>query len=107
MKESETIDDFSNKLSSLASKSAALGEAIEESKLVKKFLKCLPRAKYIHIVAALEQTLDLKTIRYEDIVGRLKAYEERLREDEIATEPQNKLMFNRYEPSSSRCNCEG
>lgn len=60
MKETETIDDFSRKLAEMSSKSSALGEDIEESKLVKKFLNSLPRKKYIHIIAALEQVLNLK-----------------------------------------------
>lgn len=82
MKDSETIDEFAGKLSEISSKSAALGTNIEESKLVKKFLKSLPRRKYIHMVASLEQVLDLNTISFEDIVGRLKAYEERVHEEE-------------------------
>lgn len=43
MKETETIDDFSGKLAEISSKSAALGVSMEEPKLVKKFLSCLPR----------------------------------------------------------------
>ena len=66
MKNTETIDDFVGKLSEISSKSASLGEEIEEPKIVKKFLKCLPRKKYIHVVAALEQVLDLKTTTFED-----------------------------------------
>ena len=77
MKDAEKIDDFAGRLSEISSKAAVLGEEIEESKLVKKFLKILPRKKYIHIVASLEQVLDLKTTSFEDIVGRLKVYEER------------------------------
>ena len=69
MKDDESIDDFTGRLSEISSKSAALGEEIEETKLVKKFLKSLPRRKYIHIVAALEQVLDLKTTSFEDIIG--------------------------------------
>lgn len=61
MKESDTIDDFIRKLSEISTKAASLGENIEETKIVKKFLKNLPRKKYIHIIAALEQVLDLKT----------------------------------------------
>ncbi|XP_013633028.1 PREDICTED: uncharacterized protein LOC106338643 [Brassica oleracea var. oleracea] len=90
MKETETIDEFAGKLSEISSKSAALGEDIEETKLVKKFLKSLPRKKYIHIVAALEQVLDLKTTDFEDIVGRLKAYEERVADEEEQKEDQSK-----------------
>ena len=47
MKDSDTLDSFAGKLSELASKSASLGQTIEESKLVKKFLNSLPRSKYI------------------------------------------------------------
>ncbi|XP_076893582.1 uncharacterized protein LOC143545615 [Bidens hawaiensis] len=42
MKETETIDEFVAKLSCTASKAASLGEMIEETKMVKKFLSSLP-----------------------------------------------------------------
>lgn len=93
MRESESIDDFSGKLFKLTSKSAVLGVNIEETKLVKKFLTSLPRKKYIHIVASLEQVLDLKTTSFEDIIGRLKAYEEQIFDEEDRKEDQGKLMY--------------
>ena len=103
MKETDTIDEFVGKLAELSSKSAALGEIIEENKLVKKFLKSLPRKKYIHIVASLEQVLDLKITTFEDIVGRMKAFEERVAEEEEDTQDnQTKLMFTNNEPQGNR-----
>ncbi|KAG7640755.1 hypothetical protein ISN44_As02g007420 [Arabidopsis suecica] len=48
---------------------------IEDSKLVKKFIK------------------NLKTTSYEDIVGRLKVYEELIYDEEESHEDQCKLMF--------------
>ncbi|KAL7600300.1 hypothetical protein Lser_V15G23964 [Lactuca serriola] len=81
------------KLSGLASKSVALGEVIDETKLVKKFLNSLPREKFIHIVASLEHVLDLKTNGFEDVVGRLKAYEEEIREEDIGGKDQVKVLF--------------
>ncbi|XP_048591470.1 uncharacterized protein LOC125576134 [Brassica napus] len=103
MKDSDSIDDFVGKLSEISSKSAALGEVMEESKLVKKFLKCLPRKKYIHIVASLEQILDLNTTGFEDIIGRLKAYEERIcEEEEDRQDDQSKLMYANMETQSNR-----
>ena len=94
MKDEDTIDTFVGKLSEISSKSASLGEMIEEPKLVKKFLKSLPRKKYIHIVASLEQVLDLNTTTFEDIIGRLKAYEERISEDDDdQSDEQGKLMY--------------
>lgn len=45
-------------------------------------------------MASLEQVLDLNINTFEDIVGRLKAYEERIAEDETdGQEDKNKLMF--------------
>ncbi|XP_056850674.1 uncharacterized protein LOC130500006 [Raphanus sativus] len=96
MKESETIDSFVNRITELTAKCASLGETIEESKMVEKLLYSLPRKKYIHMTAALEQNLDITTTSFEDIVGRLKAYEERIaEEDEEKQEDQsqNKLMY--------------
>lgn len=105
MKDTETIDNFVGKISEISSKSAALGESIEEPKLVKKFLKSLPRKKYIHIVASLEQVLDLNTTSFEDIVGRLKAYEERIYEEEEENqEDQSKLMYANTENQTSYSN---
>ena len=52
----------------------------------------MPKKKYIHIVAALEQVIDLNTTGFEDIVGRLKAYEERV-QDEDQQEDQGKLLY--------------
>ena len=53
-------------------------------------------------MAALEQVLDLKTTGFEDIVGRLKAYEERVTDQEESPDDQNKLMFANNEQSSNR-----
>ena len=102
MKEGDKIDVFVGKISEISSKSALLGEMIEEPKLVKKFLKSLPRKKYIHIIASLEQVLDLNTTSFEDIVERLKAYEERIadeEDDEETREDSDKLMYTNTDSS--------
>ncbi|GJR30667.1 uncharacterized mitochondrial protein-like protein [Tanacetum coccineum] len=68
MLDNGTIDEYAAKLSGIASKSATLEEVMSEHKLVKKFLTILPR-RFVHIVVALEQVLDLKTTGFEDVVG--------------------------------------
>ncbi|XP_076944573.1 uncharacterized protein LOC143615290 [Bidens hawaiensis] len=100
MNETGTIDEYAATLSSYSSKAATLGEIFSEEKIVKKFLTSLSR-RFIHIVASLEQVLDLKTVGFDDVVGRLKAYEERIKEDNLQTESsQSRLMFTKYEPVS-------
>lgn len=50
MKETDTIDLFVGKLTEISSKSIALGEVIDEPKLVKKFLKvCQEDNTYISL----------------------------------------------------------
>ncbi|XP_076931597.1 uncharacterized protein LOC143596800 [Bidens hawaiensis] len=73
MKDSESIDDYSGRLSGLATKFAALGSVIDETRLM----------------------VDLKTLKFEEIVGRLKAFEDRV--NNVDDEPENngKLLFNR------------
>lgn len=105
MKDNDSINSFVGKISEIAAKSSALGESIEETKLVKKFLTSLPRKKYIFIVASIEQMLDLKTTKFEDIVGRLKAYEERVADEEDEQEEnQSKLMYANNESNQSQSN---
>ncbi|KAG7597280.1 Zinc finger CCHC-type [Arabidopsis suecica] len=105
MKETYTIDDFVGKLSEISTKYAALGEKIETPKLVKKFLKSLPRKRYIHIIASLEQILDLNNTTFEDIVGRMKVYEERIcDEEEEQANDQGKFMYANFESQSYQGN---
>lgn len=100
MKETDTIDEFSGRLAELSSRSASLGEIIEEPRMVKKFLSSLPKSKYITIIAALKQVLNLNTTSFEDIVGQLKAYEERIKIDEDPQEDQGKLMYANHDQES-------
>ncbi|GKC71634.1 hypothetical protein Tco_1117517, partial [Tanacetum coccineum] len=99
MSDNDSIDAYEAKLSGIASKSATLGEVMSEYKLVKKFLTSLPR-RFVHIVAALEQVLDLKTKGFEDVVGRLKAYKERVKQEDKENDSQEKLLYARTDYSN-------
>nr|GEZ01674.1 hypothetical protein [Tanacetum cinerariifolium]GEZ04112.1 hypothetical protein [Tanacetum cinerariifolium] len=94
MSDNDSIDAYAAKLSGIASKSATFREVMSEHKLVKKFLTTLPR-NFVHIVAALEQVLELKTTGFEDVVGRLKAYKERVKEEDKANDPQENFLYAR------------
>lgn len=74
MKETWCIDDFAMKLNNIVNNIRALGETIEESYVVKKFLRAIP-VKFLHIASTIEQFGDLDTMLVEEVVGRLKAHE--------------------------------
>ncbi|XP_022930203.1 uncharacterized protein LOC111436721 [Cucurbita moschata] len=77
MKESETTDDYAARLTGVVNKIRTFGDKFEEAYLVKKFLRSVP-SKFLHITSTIEQFADLKVITMEEVIGRLKAYEERI-----------------------------
>ncbi|XP_074341889.1 uncharacterized protein LOC141679285 [Apium graveolens] len=81
MKDNEVLDDFSIKLNGLVTNIRALEESIEEAYLVKKLLRVVP-AKFYQVTLILEQFGDLETMTVEEVVGSLKAHEERVQGQE-------------------------
>ncbi|KAD6119931.1 hypothetical protein E3N88_11202 [Mikania micrantha] len=96
MKEGETVDDYVAKLLGIASKSATLGSAIEESSLVRKLLTSMPD-NFLNMVATIEQLVDLKIVRFQEVVGRLKAYEERSCPKSKASSSSQSQLLMTYE----------
>lgn len=78
MKETDNLDDFCLKLYGLLTNIRLLGEKIEETYVVKKLLRAVP-SKYLQIASKIKQFGDMETMSVEEVVGRLKAHEERLR----------------------------
>ncbi|GJT73054.1 zinc finger, CCHC-type containing protein [Tanacetum coccineum] len=78
MKEDETIDTFTGKLTTLVNKAASLGHTIEDSVVVRKLLNAVPD-KFLQIVASIEQYSDLDEMSVDEAIGRLKTFEERLK----------------------------
>ncbi|GKA28552.1 putative reverse transcriptase domain-containing protein [Tanacetum coccineum] len=78
MKESEGVDEFAVKVSNIVSTMRTLGDTVEESYVVKKLLRAVP-SKFLQIASTLEQFGDLDTMTVEEVIGRLKAHEERMK----------------------------
>ncbi|XP_076922267.1 uncharacterized protein LOC143583993, partial [Bidens hawaiensis] len=53
--------------------------------------------KYFQLVASIEQIVDLDSLMFEDAIGRLKVFEERLQGRERASNSHGQLLFNRAE----------
>nr|GEV28457.1 zinc finger, CCHC-type [Tanacetum cinerariifolium] len=78
MKEDETIDTLTRKLTTLVNKAASLGHTIKDQTIVRKLLNAVPD-RYLQIVALMEQYSDLSKMTMEEAIGRLKTYGERIR----------------------------
>ncbi|XP_058003613.1 uncharacterized protein LOC131180039 [Hevea brasiliensis] len=73
----ENVDDFSGKLTIIVNKLRNLGNTVEEERVVKKLLRSVS-SKFLQIVSAIEEFSDLTTKSVEEVIGSLKAHEERL-----------------------------
>ena len=78
MKEEESIDEFAGRLTVMSVRYINLGGSLEDSAMVKKLLDTVPD-RFIQIVAGIEQFCDLKTLAFDEAIGRLRTFEERTR----------------------------
>ncbi|KAF2310093.1 hypothetical protein GH714_006509 [Hevea brasiliensis] len=65
MGDSETVEDFSGKLTIIVNKLRSLGEPVEDEKVIKKMLRSTS-SKFLQIVSAIEEFSDLKTKSVEE-----------------------------------------
>ncbi|KAL8156229.1 hypothetical protein AgCh_001357 [Apium graveolens] len=77
MKDTEQLDDFCMRLNGLVTNIRALGETIAEEYVVKKLLRAVS-SKFLQIASTIEEFGNLDTMSVEEIIGSLKAHEERL-----------------------------
>nr|GEX80500.1 zinc finger, CCHC-type [Tanacetum cinerariifolium] len=102
MKEDETIDTFTTKLTTLVNKAASLGHTMKDEELVRKLLNAVPD-RYLQIVASIEQYSDLDEMTLEEAIGRLKTYKERIEYKKgKQVDDQERLMFTRHEGQGKR-----
>ncbi|XP_052627162.1 uncharacterized protein LOC128133684 [Lactuca sativa] len=78
MKETESIDEYAGKISAMISKFGSAGAILEDEELVRKLFDTVPE-KFINLVASMEQSCDMESMPFEEAIGHLKAYEDRLR----------------------------
>lgn len=93
MKTNESANEFAGKLSSIQAKFKSLGGTLKDKVLVRKLLNSVPK-KFLPIVASIEQYQEIDTMQFEEAVGRITAFEERLKShDEREDNYQNKLLL--------------
>jgi len=72
----ESVDEFVVRICGLVGKLHALGEKVEEGRVVKKILRVLP-PRYNQIACSIEMLLDLNKQSVEELVGRMRVAEDR------------------------------
>ena len=75
-KDGETVEEFGMRITNLVGHLKTLGESIDDVRVVKKFLRVAP-PRFTQVVVSIEMFVDLKKLSVDELVGRLRAVEER------------------------------
>ncbi|GKC73525.1 hypothetical protein Tco_1119408 [Tanacetum coccineum] len=80
---------------SIITKTATCGLTFDEQTKVRKVLNAV-LDKFLPVVATIEMIVDFKTVKLEEIIGKLKTYEERIKFRKGSQEDNSeKLLFTR------------
>ncbi|XP_062230147.1 uncharacterized protein LOC133927761 [Phragmites australis] len=74
-RDGESVDDFAMRINGLVGSLRELGEAMEDSRVVKKVLRVVPK-KMKQVAVAIEMLADINAMSVEDLVGRLRVAED-------------------------------
>ncbi|GAV61765.1 UBN2 domain-containing protein [Cephalotus follicularis] len=77
MKDSESVEEFFNRVIALVNQMKVNGEMMENQKIVEKILRSLTQ-KFEYIVVAIEESKDLSSLSLESFLGSLQSLELRM-----------------------------
>nr|XP_020199992.1 uncharacterized protein LOC109785817 [Aegilops tauschii subsp. strangulata] len=78
MADGEELNIYGGRRAAMAARYANLGETLGDAALVKKLLDTVPD-RLFPVVAGIEQFHDVMTMAFDDALGRLRAFDERVR----------------------------
>uniref|UniRef100_A0A453DLB0 DUF4219 domain-containing protein n=1 Tax=Aegilops tauschii subsp. strangulata TaxID=200361 RepID=A0A453DLB0_AEGTS len=78
MADGEELDVYGGRLAAMAARYANLGETLGDAALVKKLLDMVPD-RLFPVVAGIEQFHDVTMMAFDEALGRLRAFDERVR----------------------------
>jgi hypothetical protein len=79
-------------LGSVKSKFASFGDTLENEIIVRKLLHLVPK-KFLPIVAIMEQYSNIDTVPFEEAMGKITAFEERIKGVEPEENDLSKLLI--------------
>uniref|UniRef100_A0A8R7P947 Retrovirus-related Pol polyprotein from transposon TNT 1-94 n=1 Tax=Triticum urartu TaxID=4572 RepID=A0A8R7P947_TRIUA len=100
-RDGETIDDFSLRLSGIVSGLRALGDTLEESKVVAKFLRVV-QPQFAQVAIAIKTLLDISTLSLDEVTGRLRVVQERLDDTQSSGSSQGGRLLLTWEEWQAR-----
>lgn len=85
MKKNESVQEYMTKVAAVVNQMRSYGEEVPERMVVSQVLTTLTD-KFDHIVAAIEESKDLSTYSFDELMGSLQAHEARINKKETKIE---------------------
>ncbi|GKC48886.1 hypothetical protein Tco_1071631 [Tanacetum coccineum] len=98
MKNNESAQEYLAKISSIVSQMRSYGDSISDEVIVAKVLRSLA-PKFDHVVAAIEESKDLSTFSFDELMGSLQAHEVRI--NRSFTKEEEKVFQTKGQSDSS------
>ncbi|WVZ83459.1 hypothetical protein U9M48_030605 [Paspalum notatum var. saurae] len=95
-KDGESVDDFSLRISNLASNLRLLGDDIQDKEVVKKMMQVIPD-RLTQVAISIKTLLDVGELSLEEVTGRFRAADERLDARARNAEMGSRLMLTSKE----------
>ena len=102
-KEGESVTEFGIRITTLATNLRTLGDNITDAEVVKKLLQVVPE-RLAQAAVSLEMFLDLNKVTIEEVIGRLRVFEERAKPAQI-TDAMGRLMLCEEDWEARRKEC--
>ncbi|RVW94747.1 Retrovirus-related Pol polyprotein from transposon TNT 1-94 [Vitis vinifera] len=99
MKNGESVQDFFSRVAAIVNQMRSYGEDILDQTVVAKVLRSLT-PKFDHVVAAIEESKDLSTYSFDELMGSLQSHEVRLSRTEEKNE--EKAFYTKGETSDQK-----
>ncbi|XP_076954733.1 uncharacterized protein LOC143629310 [Bidens hawaiensis] len=91
MKDDEAVSDFLSRVMSIVNQKKAYGEDVSDQLVVEKVLRSLP-TKWDDVVTAIEESKDLSTLSFDQLMGSLQSHEARVNRSVTIVEEERALQ---------------
>ncbi|XP_076910727.1 uncharacterized protein LOC143568459 [Bidens hawaiensis] len=99
MKEGELVADYQSKVMKIVNQQRAYGDDVTDQTVVEKVLRSLP-SRWDHVVAAIEESKDLSTLSFDQLMGSLQSHELRLNRNAQVQQVEEEKAFQAKEEDS-------
>ncbi|XP_074373661.1 uncharacterized protein LOC141714012 [Apium graveolens] len=87
MKETESVEDYFNRVVSISNQLMVNGEELKDQRIIEKILRSMSK-KYEHIVVAIDESKNLSELPLESLLGSLQSHELRIKQFESSPSEQ-------------------